>query len=264
MKKQLILTTGIVLSACSNSGHQSGGNAYNAPQYMGGQYQMNGQVAGMPTGGCAPAPIPTPCVTSTRPAPCATPLPTPCSQEARMGSRVGFPYALGGAAFGAGGVALLHNNNGNSNGYSVRPNQQNQAMQQQHHMQILQEKKWHRPTHNVAMAHHMGRAGLRNSYMARKMPYTYGDIGVVNNDFGKKLGGVQARLGYQTAGVLGAEIEGSLGVVNKKNIDLTTLDVGESKLTNVKSSVAGFAVARFDAAPGVKLIARAGMHSSKA
>lgn len=253
MKKQLILTAGIVLSACSSNGQNANQSqhGFNAPQNMAGQYQMagynapqsmGGMNAGMNAmGGCAPAAVPTPC--QAVPTPCApAPVPTPCSAGG------GFPWALGGAALGAGGLVLLGDNK--TPKYVppfIRP----------------PVKEPIRPIRYLH-AQEVGKTGLRSSYMQKEKAYTYGEIGAVNYDAGKRFGGVQTRIGYQSANIIGAELEGSLGIIKDKNVNVNDLSWGEKKMTGIDHSIAGFATARLPVTDRVKVMARVGYHSTKA
>lgn len=297
MKKQLILTAGIILSACSSNGQNSNSNdfAYNAPHTAAGQYQMAGYGHPMaapqqmgafaPQGGCAPAPVPTPCSMAAQApvSPCGpAPVPTsPCAQ-AQFAKTGGFPWALGGAAAGAGALALLHNN---SPHHPMKPFIRPPVKDINDPIRpIVTPTPWLQPVmptvrpltsvrhlqvkkHNSRLTDHMVRSqsqnGLRSSYMSKQKAYTYGEVGVVNQDAGKELGGVQTRLGFQSASIIGAEIEGSLGVLDKKKLNVEDLAVGETKMVGVDRSVAGFAVARVPMASGVKALARIGVHNSK-
>lgn len=87
--------------------------------------------------------------------------------------------------------------------------------------------------------------------------YKYGNLGVVNYDEGSDAYGLQARLGYQSSGILGAEIEGSLGVSdNEETVGATTVETG------IDYSVGAFARARLPIGKHFSLHARGGYHLS--
>ena len=68
--------------------------------------------------------------------------------------------------------------------------------------------------------------GLRGGYGAPR-GHMYGSIGAVLYDLDESQVGVQARLGYQTAGALAAEVEGSLGLVDDETVNgAITTNVG--------------------------------------
>lgn len=332
MKKQLILTAGIVLSACSSNGQNSNSNqhGFNAPQNMAGQYQMAGynhpmaaqhQMPALRTGGCAPSPAPTPCSMAAQRvvSPCGpTPAPvSPCAQAqmaqyAQGGVRGGgFPWALGGAAAGAGAIALLaggspsyvpgkpfispptgggvKDETGTPTTGGPRPLNPMPLIPLTNGPLVLTptigdpralvpitETNTGTLTNNVTKGRMMnpafmggmnrmaGQHGLRSSYVAPKPSYAYGEVGAVNQDAGKSLGGVQGRIGYQSAFVVGGELEGSIGVTKAKNLTVDDLAVGETKMTSVKNSMAGFATARVPLGSSVKALARVGVHNTKA
>jgi len=85
--------------------------------------------------------------------------------------------------------------------------------------------------------------------------YKYGNLGGVNYDEGDEAYGLQARLGYQSAGILGAEVEGSFGISDNEDT------VGTSSLkSGVDYSVGAFALARLPLAYGFSVHARGGYH----
>ena len=47
-------------------------------------------------------------------------------------------------------------------------------------------------------------------------------MGAVAYDLGEDIYGIQGRLGYQTAGFLGAELEGSFGIIDEEDLVGTT------------------------------------------
>ncbi|MGB0908091.1 MAG: outer membrane beta-barrel protein [Maricaulaceae bacterium] len=115
--------------------------------------------------------------------------------------------------------------------------------------------------HNIARNGLYGASGMRPSYMGRKVPYKYGSLGAVAYDVGNDFGGLQTRLGYQTSGILGAEVEGSLGFVNNKRLRRTLAQDGNIDY-GVKSSLGAFAVGRVEFSRKTDLLARVGYHTS--
>lgn len=113
---------------------------------------------------------------------------------------------------------------------------------------------------------HVG--GGYGSYAAPAGDYLYTTLGAVWYDIDNPYGGVQGRLGYQSAGIFGGEIEGSIGVINEKSpFDQANPPgpnlVGEFN-DGIKHSLAGFGVARLPFSPAVSAHARVGYHSTKA
>lgn len=95
----------------------------------------------------------------------------------------------------------------------------------------------------------------------------YGTLGTVWYDVDRPYAGVQARLGYQATPILGAEIEGSIGVINEAspfNQDLGggTLLSGEFK-DGVDYSAAAFATARIPLSYNISTHARLGYHTTR-
>ena len=97
---------------------------------------------------------------------------------------------------------------------------------------------------------------LRGSYGHKASHgYRYGNLGVVNYDEGTDSYGIQARLGYQSSGILGAEVEGSFGVSDNEDVvGATTVESG------VDYSVGAFARAKLPLAKGFSVHARGGYH----
>lgn len=95
----------------------------------------------------------------------------------------------------------------------------------------------------------------------------YGTLGAVWYDIDNPYAGLQGRLGYQTASILGAEIEGSIGVINEVspfNQDLGGGNIlsGEFK-DGVDYSAAAFATARLPLSRNISTHARVGYHSTR-
>lgn len=97
---------------------------------------------------------------------------------------------------------------------------------------------------------------LRGAYGLRgQRGYKYGTLGVVNYDTDADLYGLQGRIGVQTSKFLGAEAEGSIGLISDKQ----TLGTAELK-TNVDYSLAAFARGVLPVSPRLNLFGRAGYH----
>lgn len=97
--------------------------------------------------------------------------------------------------------------------------------------------------------------------------YTYGTIGAVWYDVDQPFAGLQGRLGYQSASIIGGEIEGSIGVIGEtspfnQDIGGGTILSGERK-DGVEYSVAAFATARLPFSHNLSGHARLGYHSTK-
>lgn len=90
--------------------------------------------------------------------------------------------------------------------------------------------------------------------LRRSAGYTYGSVGAVMYDVEQEAFGVQGRLGYQATPLLGAEIEGSVGL-----LDDTTGGVN----TEYDYAGAGFATASLPLGPRMKLQGRGGYHFTR-
>lgn len=97
---------------------------------------------------------------------------------------------------------------------------------------------------------------LRGAYGHKiRHGYKYGTLGIVNYDEGTDNYGIQARLGYQSSGILGAEVEGSIGISDDEDtVGATTIESG------AEYSVGAFARAKLPLAKGFSIHARGGYH----
>jgi hypothetical protein len=102
---------------------------------------------------------------------------------------------------------------------------------------------------------HYGAPALRGAYGQARRAYKYGTLGGTMYDFDGDIYGIQGRLGYQSASVLGAEVEGSFGVSDES----TTVGATTGKL-GVDYQLAGFAVARAPLGNKFSVHSRAGYH----
>lgn len=106
--------------------------------------------------------------------------------------------------------------------------------------------------------------------------YKYGNLGGILYDFDSKNYGVQGRIGYQSATVLGAELEGSISLgadTEELSVDDTpivrgftdpTLTPSTSTLTTeFTNSIAAFGIARLPVSDRLSIHSRAGLHSTR-
>ena len=117
----------------------------------------------------------------------------------------------------------------------------------------------HPAAHAYGAAHHPGGYGPGYGMRGYSQPgmergYAYANAGATLYDLDSSLAGVQGRLGYQSASVLGAEVEGSLGVVED---DFAGID------GSVDYQIAGFALARAPLSERFSLHTRGGYHATK-
>jgi len=116
--------------------------------------------------------------------------------------------------------------------------------------------------------------GLSDPYSDRG--YKYGSLGAILYDFDSEKFGVQGRIGYQSAGIFGAELEGSISLGSEtEEIDAEktaivrgftddTLTPGTSKLTTeYTNSLAGFGLARLPISDHFSIHSRAGLHTTR-
>jgi len=103
--------------------------------------------------------------------------------------------------------------------------------------------------------------GLRGPKRASNS-YAYGTLGGVNYDLGEDIYGIQGRLGYQFNRFLGAEVEGSIGVVD--DTDLLTVAGGATfdQEVEIDTSIAGFGVIRYPLFGRLSGLSRVGYHST--
>lgn len=100
---------------------------------------------------------------------------------------------------------------------------------------------------------------LRGAYGKNKRRgYKYGTLGVVAYDVDSDIYGLQGRLGYQSANFIGAEVEGSFGVIEDKE----TSGAIELK-AGVDYSVGAFARAVVPLGERFNVFARGGYHATE-
>ena len=106
---------------------------------------------------------------------------------------------------------------------------------------------------------HQSGPQLRGAYGAGpKRGYKYGNLGAVAYDIGSDIFGLQGRLGYQSARYLGAEVEGSIGLVSEKD----TVGALELK-AGVDYSVGAFVRGVVPLGERINVFARGGYHATK-
>lgn len=122
--------------------------------------------------------------------------------------------------------------------------------------------------------------GLSNPYSARG--YKYGNLGVILYDHDSENFGIQGRVGYQSAGIFGAELEGSISLGSEtdeisaddlaavagftNSIDPTNPTATPSPgtlTTEFTNSIAAFGVARLPISDNFSIHSRAGLHSTR-
>ena len=122
--------------------------------------------------------------------------------------------------------------------------------------------------------------GASNPYAARG--YKYGNLGVILYDHDSENFGIQGRVGYQSAGIFGAELEGSIslgsetdeisaddlaavaGFANPINQANPTATPSPGTLTTeFTNSIAAFGVARLPISDNFSIHSRAGLHSTR-
>ena len=122
--------------------------------------------------------------------------------------------------------------------------------------------------------------GLSNPYSARG--YKYGNLGVILYDHDSENFGIQGRVGYQSAGIFGAELEGSISLGSETDeisaddlaavagftnpIDPTNPTATPSPgtlTTEFTNSIAAFGVARLPISDNFSIHSRAGLHSTR-
>ncbi|GLQ21006.1 hypothetical protein GCM10007854_19610 [Algimonas porphyrae] len=228
-----------------NYGAGHNGHSYVNPGYAGAGYSgcsldpcaASGQFAGY-TQHYQPAPQP---VTWTLP-PTLPPAPMPPA-----------PCAPNPCAAGAYSVAPQMNAGYGATGYGAAG--YGGAAYGQTHTPAAHAYGTHAPHYGPAQGH-----GLRGAYK-------YATLGATWYDVDTAYAGLQGRLGYQSASILGAEIEGSIGVIsetspfNQPNPPGPDL-VGQFK-DGVDYQIAGFGVARLPVSPNISLHGRVGYHQTK-
>ena len=122
--------------------------------------------------------------------------------------------------------------------------------------------------------------GLSNPYSVRG--YKYGNLGVILYDHDSENFGIQGRVGYQSAGIFGAELEGSISLGSETDeisaddlaavagftnpIDPTNPTATPSPgtlTTEFTNSIAAFGVARLPISYNFSIHSRAGLHSTR-
>ena len=98
---------------------------------------------------------------------------------------------------------------------------------------------------------------LRGPFALRPASF-YGSVGGILYDIDDSAVGVQARVGYDSGNIFGAEIEGSFGVSDDDSVNgaVTTEN-------DIDYSVAGFAIGRVPVARGLSAHARIGYHETE-
>jgi len=92
----------------------------------------------------------------------------------------------------------------------------------------------------------------------RQQAYLYGTLGVVAYDVGSDIYGLQGRLGYQSGRFIGAEVEGSFGVIDEKDtVGAVELEAG------IDYSLAAFARAVVPLGQRFNVFGRAGYHATE-
>ena len=119
----------------------------------------------------------------------------------------------------------------------------------------------HAAPHAASHAASHGDYGLRGySRPAAPRGFSYGTLGAQMYDVDRDLYAVQGRLGYQSAGILGAEMEGSIGV-NDEDADIP-IDLGIR--LGIDWQAAAFARASFPLTERFSAFGRAGYHRTNA
>ncbi len=109
--------------------------------------------------------------------------------------------------------------------------------------------------HGVQGAYHGGHHGLRGMHKPKKTGYTYGNLGLNYYDVDDGGVGVVGRVGYQSAGILGAELEGTVGLKDQSFTQGANIVSGGQDY-----SAAAFAVARMPVGDKFSVHARGGYH----
>jgi hypothetical protein len=120
---------------------------------------------------------------------------------------------------------------------------------------------YHTPAnHGVQGGQHGGYHGLRGMHKPKRKGYAYGNLGL--NYYSVDVGpediesvGLVGRVGYQSAGILGAEVEGNLGLKND------SFAIGGTAVSGgLDYSGGAFAVARMPIGDKFSVHARGGYH----
>ncbi len=116
--------------------------------------------------------------------------------------------------------------------------------------------------------------GSANPYSPRG--YKYGTLGAILYDFDSEKFGIQGRVGYQSATIFGAELEGSVSLgSDTEELDADTTEIvrgftdptltpsASTLTTEFTNSIAAFAVARLPLSDRFSIHSRAGLHSTR-
>lgn len=125
-----------------------------------------------------------------------------------------------------------------------------------------------------AYAHVPQLRGSSNPYAARG--YKYGNLGAILYDFDSGKIGLQGRVGYQSAGIFGGELEGSISLgsdTEALDADTTAIVRGftdplqtpsaSTLTTEFTNSIAAFALARLPISDNFSIHSRAGLHATR-
>ena len=96
-----------------------------------------------------------------------------------------------------------------------------------------------------------------------RQAYTYGTLGGVLYDVDSDLYGIQGRLGWQSKGYFGAEVEGSFGVSGDET---TAFDFGTGLVNSeaeIDTQIAAFAVGRYPVSNRFNVLGRVGYHNTE-
>lgn len=118
--------------------------------------------------------------------------------------------------------------------------------------------------------------GSYDPYLYDGRAYKYGNLGLILYDFDSENYGIQGRVGYQSAGIFGAELEGSISLgSDTKELDADTTAIvrgftdplqtpsSSTLTTEFTNSIAGFAVARLPLSDNFSVHSRAGLHATR-
>lgn len=97
-------------------------------------------------------------------------------------------------------------------------------------------------------------------------PYFYSNLGVTSYDLSDDVYGAQARLGYQSGKLIGAELEGSLGFTNSNDVFTDTSTVPSTDFdveTHINYSAAAFGTVRLPITEEFSVFGRGGYHATQ-
>lgn len=206
-------------------------------------------------------------------APCYQPIQTPCAAAQPQAVTYGYqPTAMTPPAHYPSGYPSMPTppvtpscgHNPCDSGYSVSP----YSYSGEHHNTASYGVQTPAPhaygTNSGSSA--LGHYGYQQAPRSRSGHF-YGTVGAVWYDIDRPYAGVQGRLGYQATSILGAEIEGSIGVINEvspfnQDVGGGTILSGEFK-DGVDYSAAAFATARLPLSRNISTHARVGYHTTR-